>query len=98
MSELELQKTKTNRGFALIKFTDRYGAACSLQESSLATEHAIWFGCDEADPQVMVPGKGWVPVPLPEDTLCNTRMHLSQADVAELLPYLQKFVETGELR
>lgn len=89
---------ETARGFAQIDFKDHYGTECSLQESSLATEHAIWLGCNETNPQVCIPGRGWTPVPLPHDTLCNTRMHLTRKEVEMLLPYLQKFVETGELR
>jgi hypothetical protein len=41
-----LEVIKTSRGFGLIKFSDRYGQHCSLQESSLATEGAIWLGVD----------------------------------------------------
>lgn len=39
-----IEKTKTQRGFTLIKFEDLYSQKCSLQKSSLATEDAIWFG------------------------------------------------------
>lgn len=35
---------KTSRGFDLIEFVDHYGAECSLQKSSLATEDCIWLG------------------------------------------------------
>ena len=34
----------TERGFRIAEFTDRYGEPCSIQESSLATEWAIWLG------------------------------------------------------
>lgn len=34
----------TQRGFAVAKFTDRYGSICSIQDSSLASEAAIWLG------------------------------------------------------
>lgn len=85
---------KTNR---VIDFTDRYGRECSLQESSLATEYAIWFGCNEANPQELIPDKGWVPIDMPEGYHSNTRMHLTQEQVKELLPYLFSFVETGKL-
>ena len=34
----------TDRGFAIVRFTDLDGSLCSLQESSLASESAIWFG------------------------------------------------------
>jgi hypothetical protein len=36
-----------DRGFVGWEFKDRYGSSCSLQESSLAGESAIWFGVDE---------------------------------------------------
>lgn len=88
---------KTNRGFGVIDFTDCYGTECSLQESSLATESAIWLGCNEANPRVCIPNKGWTPVEMPEGYIANTRMHLTQEQVRELLPHLIKFVETGEL-
>ena len=46
MSELvnDYKLKKTERGFSLVEFTDRYGVECSLQDSSLATEAAIWLG------------------------------------------------------
>ena len=37
----------TSRGFARGNFTDRYEAQCSIQDSSLATEGAIWLGVDK---------------------------------------------------
>lgn len=37
----------TSRGFERFEFTDRYKNACSLQQSSLATEPAIWLGCND---------------------------------------------------
>lgn len=103
-----MEINKTQRGFSIAQFTDRYGNKCSLQKSSLATEDCIWFGADDANPQIMVSQaekhglepqgeNGWMPYPIPEDVLLSTRMHLNREQVAELLPYLQKFVETGEL-
>jgi hypothetical protein len=41
----------TDRGFARLTFQDRYGAACSLQKSSLATGQCIWLGVNEATDQ-----------------------------------------------
>ena len=35
---------RTDRNFAIAEFTDRSGSQCSIQESSLATEAAIWLG------------------------------------------------------
>ncbi len=98
----------TLRGFDLVTFEDRYGVKCSLQKSSLAEEDAIWLGCDDSDPKIMASRAmeygihthqttGWVPFPLPDDVVINTRMHLTCEQVAELLPYLHHFVETGEI-
>jgi hypothetical protein len=88
---------RTPRGFAISNFTDRSGVSCSLQESSLATEAAIWFGCNSPNPQVLVPGEGWKPYELPPDCVTNTRMHLTQDMVRKLLPFLKRFAKTGEL-
>lgn len=78
-----IEKTKTERGFGLIKFTDRYHQECSLQDSSLATEAAIWFGVDDSGPHLRkTPGAPY-------------RMHLTQTMVKQLLPYLKEFAETG---
>ena len=41
---------------------------------------------------------GWVEYPIPEGVSIYTRMHLDQKQVKELLPYLMRFAETGELR
>ena len=97
-----MNKTKTERGFPLIKFQDLYDKQCSLQKSSLASKEAIWLGIDDADPKILASkikegGTGWVKYPINPDVLLHTRMHLTQEQVAELLPHLQKFVETGEI-
>jgi hypothetical protein len=100
---------KSNRGFSYSEFQDRYGAKCSIQKSSLATEDCIWFGIDKCEPKIMASDaiklgisnhgqvNGWVPYEIPEQVLLSTRMHLTQDMVKELLPHLQKFAETGEL-
>ena len=103
-----MDDTKTNRGFAFTGFKDFYGEDCSIQKSSLATEDCIWLGIQDAKPQVMASKApmlgvktkettGWVTYPIPDDVSLNTRMHLSRDQVAELLPYLKRFVETGEI-
>ena len=103
-----ITKNKTERGFGIVRFTDRYNIKCSLQKSSLATENAIWFGCDDANPEVMASQacengiktdatSGWVSYPIPEGVSMTTRMHLTQEQVLELLPILQHFAETGEI-
>ena len=101
-------KSNTARGFRVIDFEDRYDQSCSIQKSSLATEDAIWFGVNDADPKIMaiharehgIPTKetvGWVPYPIPDEVLLSTRMHLTRDQVEEILPILQHFVDTGEL-
>lgn len=98
-----MNKTKTERGFALGKFTDRNGIECSIQKSSIATEDCIWFGADKLGIKEFEAYKGWKDRPeFDESTIehhyiGNTRMHLTQKQVQELLPLLQKFAETGEL-
>ena len=100
--------TKTERGFAIVKFTDLYGVECSIQKSSLATDDAIWFGVNDANPKILASkanelgittseNTGWISYPIPEDALLTTRMHLNRESVAALLPMLTRFVETGEL-
>lgn len=98
--------TKTGRGFDLITFTDRNGIEVSLQKSSLATEDAVWFGVyDDIVRECRKDTKeGWQDINLdtikhsPEnDILVENRMHLTQSMVKELLPYLKRFAETGEL-
>lgn len=39
----EVPLDKTNRGFYIYEFTDRYGRKCSLQESSMVWEECIWL-------------------------------------------------------
>ncbi len=98
-----IKKTKTARGFKLITFTDRSNVDCTLQESSLAGEAAIWFGAAEIGVQRHARDyQGWHEVDLKEvfpgqDIVANNRMHLTQEQVIELLPILQHFAETGEL-
>ena len=87
----------TERGFALISFEDYYGVECSLQKSSLADIDAIWFGCNNANPRQLIHGSGWVEIDMPDEYIANTRMHLAQDQVKELLPHLIKFAKTGEI-
>ena len=104
----EFELVETNRGFLRSEFTDLYGLKCSLQESSLATEYAIWFGVNDASLQVMASDAiklgiktkettGWIDYPLPDEVMKSARMHLSQEMVIALLPSLEHFAKTGEL-
>lgn len=104
----EWVKTTTERGFGIVEFTDRYGEGCSLQKSSLATEDAIWLGITDVKPKIMASDAirlgmdtggqttGWVEYPIPDEVLLSSRMHLTQDQVKLLLPYLEKFAQTGE--
>lgn len=94
-----LKTGKTNRGFVRLEFEDFNGKSCSIEESSLATESCIWLGHDEMDIIYFVPNGNppWRPLEVPATTQCNTLMHLNRNQVAELLPVLQHFVETGNL-
>ena len=103
-----MEKTKTNRGFDLIKSVDLYGIKFSIQKSSLATEDAIWFGIDDVKPEIMAKdapkfnldngnGTGWVDYPLPKEVLLHARMHLTREMVEKIIPILQNFVKTGKI-
>ena len=103
---VDLKFGNTHRGFTLIEFSDRYDNDCSMQDSSLATESAIWFGINDGNPQIMASKAsqfgiettettGWIPYPIPEEVILHTRMHLSREQVEELIPILQNFVRNG---
>ena len=76
---------QTDRGFLRGAFTDLYHSSCSIQESSLATERAIWLGCNEGVHHHVTGA-------------CMARMHLSREMAAALWPMLKHFAETGELK
>lgn len=61
-----MQIEKTNRGFGIGEFKDAKNVECSIQESSLATEAAIWFGTQNADPKKETEN-GWEKVPIPSN-------------------------------
>ncbi len=72
----------TPRGFLRGDFEDRYGQKCSIQESSLATEEAIWLGVD---------------VNLKGEEVEQGRMHLTRQQIKDLLPILRYFARNGSL-
>ncbi len=100
---------KTGRGFPLIEFKDRYGAACRLQMSSLAEYEkpgtsAVWLGVIDTKPQIMasqakahgvVTDKtcGWVPYPIPKEVLISSEMHLDRVQVEALIGHLTNWLE-----
>jgi hypothetical protein len=80
---MDIVKKETHRGFVYYEFADLYGAKCSLQESSLATDDAIWFGVDKD---------------YDGDEVERGRMHLNREQVEALLSLLESFVRRGDLR
>lgn len=103
-----MKKQKTSRGFAFYEFIESNGKVCSVQKSSAAEKDLIWLGCDKIDIQGFVPyglPEAWRSIT--EEQIndkfgtkyisVNNRMHLSRETVAELLPILQKFVDTGNI-
>jgi hypothetical protein len=93
----------TSRGFSRYEFADGNGVMCSLQQSSAAERAMIWLGCNKIGLKRFSPGKGWEDIETPDEGpdgighVANTRMHLTQEQVAALLPILQRFVDTGEI-
>jgi hypothetical protein len=62
-----------------------------------------WEGVDtDEDWEVVIAAKtertvGWVAYPIPEEVLLNTRMHLTDDQVRELVSVLNTWLETGSL-
>ena len=100
---------KNQRGFYNGTFTDENGNICSIQKSSLAFEDCIWLGIDKVKAQIMAvdskklgfkcdSDRGWIAYDIPKEVHIFTRMHLTRDQVKELLPTLQKFVDTGDIK
>ena len=77
---MEFKQTK--RGQLRADFQDRYGALCSIQESSIPGEDCVWLGVD---------------VNFEGDELRHGRMHLTQESAGELIPVLRHFARRGSL-
>lgn len=98
-----MEEGVTSRGFRIRKFEDANGVGCSIQESSaMRGEGMLWLGAREIGLKRLDHGWRDVPLPRPEDRpgveyLANTRMHLTQSQVRDLLPLLTHFAEHGEL-
>ena len=93
---------KTQRGFDIVEFNDEYGESCTLQKSSLADKDCIWLGIYNPKAKILASkiiknGTGWADYPLPDDVEIHSRMHLNREQVQSLLPFLQKFVMTGDI-
>lgn len=92
----------TPRGFSYVQFKDLNGVECTIQESSLALEDAIWIGANKIGLKEFVANRqpsAWQDVALEQTYehhyIANNRMHLTRDQVAALIPVLQRFVDTG---
>lgn len=89
---------QTERGFSLFEFQDEYGEQCSLQKSSAGNRECIWLGTSgRLCRQSGIVGVGMIDVPLNDEFLLISRMHLTRDMVQTLLPMLTAFVETGDI-
>lgn len=94
----------TQRGFSKIEFRERNGVICSIQKSSIADDDCIWFGANDLGVKEFKSGSGWKDrVDLDVHTMehhfsGNNRMHLTLDMVEKLLPILEHFVATGEVK
>lgn len=79
------------------EFTDYYGNNYIIRKSEIDAPPAIWIGPKELELSEYVPNQGYVPITLPKDCCGNHFILLNQAQVAALLPMLQRFVATGEI-
>lgn len=50
---MEIVPSTTARGFALLEFSDLYGARCNVQLSSPAEPDTIWLSIEDAEPKIM---------------------------------------------
>lgn len=92
---------RTVRGFPYIDFQDSNGVLCNIQYSSRADKEFIWLGAKQIGLQEFKASEGWRTVVL-NDTIAhhfvaNNRMHLDRDRLAEILPILQNFVDTGDV-
>jgi len=101
-----MKTRKSDRGFGISEFVDLKGTECSIQDSSLASEAAIWLGVQSVNPhkmegEVLVTVKPPIdPIPisgfpwLNHDILYNTRMHLTIEHVETLIKEFNVFLST----
>jgi len=101
MERFTMRIDKTERGFGVLEFDDQHGTECSVQDSSLATDDCIWLGSNDIGLKHFTKEFGWQDIELgwsmESHYVGNNRMHLTKEQVADLIPYLQHFVEHGRL-
>lgn len=96
---------RTARGFAIYEFTEVNGEPCNIQKSSSAMADCIWLGSENIGLKGFIPYVGWIDVNEDQirkqfgfqNIIANNRMHLSREQVKNLVPILQKFVDTGKI-
>lgn len=99
-----IKNEKTQRGFSYLEFKEKGGELCSLQKSSSAFEDSIWLGANKLGVKEFKAGTGWIDrtdidVHTPEHHFVgNNSMHLTREMVEKLIPVLQHFVETGDIK
>ncbi len=80
MTEFEFRPTK--KGLLRAEFQDRFGATCSVQESSFQDEDCLWLG---------------VEVDIYGNEIAGGRMHMTRETAKRLIPILRYFARTGKL-
>lgn len=92
-----LSTKKSGRGFSRIEFQDAHGDSGFFQISSLIGFEKILIGRQNVEVKKLIAGQGWQPYRLPNDVRVFANVYLDREQVEALLPYLQHFVETGDL-
>lgn len=107
-----MQTRENARGFEIAEFVDTHGVGCSIQQSSAigpeGTASFLWIGPNQANPRIMASQAakhgvetteitGWVPFPVPDGVLMNTRMHVDRKQVEDIVAHLMTWLRTGSL-
>jgi hypothetical protein len=79
------RKKGNQRGFAYMEFKDYNGEACSIQQSSIATNRCLWLGCDHETVHQVTGEK------------CGARMHVNLALAKRIVRTLNRWIKTGNL-
>lgn len=91
---MHYSKSKTERGFNIIKFTDDYDCEFNIQISSAVEPH-IWLGNSDPSIKQLIPGRGWVEFIEHKNSkyeyVVDSRMHLNPKQSFWLALRLIKF-------